>query len=263
MSIPEPLLERYRLGEVSEAERAAVEEALTGADRDRLQALDADDAAILERYPPRVMALEIARRRAAGRRRWVAPTIGSAAVLLGAAAALGIALQASPGSTDGLAEAGFQEAPADDGLFEVRAKGEARVLVYARSSPDTPLDEDATARAGDTIQLALNPGADRFAVLVSIDGRGVITRHLPVAGAQAVAVEPGRTVALPRAYTLDDAPAFERFLLVTGAAPFPVSDVLIGAGDLTDRLNPRDSELPLPDDLDLHVHDFVLHKVSR
>lgn len=86
-----------------------------------------------------------------------------------------------------------------------------------------------------------------FGVVVSIDGRGHVTRHLPEEGAAAAALD-GREQALPHAYELDDAPAFERFVLVTGPRAFDVAAVLAAAAALP-REEARTRALSLPDGL--------------
>ena len=209
MTVPDPILERFRLGELSAAEHAALEASLTEADRARLAELAADDAAILERYPPRVMAIAIQDKARARAKRWVVPTIGSAVVLLGAAAALAVAFQ-----PETMAESVDHTLAGET----VRAKGHTRVLVYSEADPSSPLADQAALAHGDTVQLGVNVDHDAYGVLVSLDGRGVVTTHWPLDGAEAAPIEPGRTQVLPRAYTLDDAPRFERFLLHVSAA---------------------------------------------
>lgn len=256
MSIPDHLLERYRLGELSRAEREAVEKRLTDADSARLDALAEDDREILERYPARVMAIEIERRRQAARPRWIVPTVGVGMTLAGVGVAMAIAL--GSGATDPTAhlpEAGF-------GGEVIYAKGDdARVLVYAEADPSEPLSGEEQLAAGDRIQLKLNAGDARFAALLSVDGRGVVTRHLPLSGSAPAEVERGRTLALPSAYTLDDAPEFERFFLITSEDPFAVDEVEAAARRLAQSHDPAESELGLADEL--HVHDHLLRKVNR
>lgn len=257
MSIPPHLLERYRLGELSPAEHAALEARMDDGDRAQLAALQADDEDILKRYPPRVMAIAIEQKRKARKARWVAPTVGSAMVLLGAAAAMTVALNADF-STDGLSEAGFQ---ADPGVGIRIKDGGARVLVYLEGQSDDPLEEDASVSEGDTVQLAVNVGGDRYAALVSLDGRGVVTPHLPTQGGDAIELQANETLLLPTAYTLDDAPQFERFFLVTSASPFSVGTVSQAVQELGGTASPDETPLNLPEAL--HVQEHLLRKVAR
>lgn len=256
MTLPDHTLERYRLGELSEPEKRWVESELTDADHARLAELRGSDQEILERYPPRVMAIAINQRMQARRRAWVMPAVGSAVVLLGATAAVTVALTGGPTLTQ--ATNGGGSTLVDHG---VRAKGDSRVLVYVENDTSTPLEEAQVVAHGETVQLALNPGQAGYAMLVSVDGRGVVTAHLPVdSGVGAVPVEPGRTMALPQAYTLDDAP-FERFFLVTSNTPFESDAVLDAARTVAGSAEPGEAPLDVPETL--HVDEHLLRKVSQ
>jgi hypothetical protein len=68
-----------------------------------------------------------------------------------------------------------------------------------------------------------------YGVIVSIDGRRLVTLHLPRDGERAVPLGREATVLLDHAYELDDAPRWERFYFVTGNEPFLVSAVVIAA----------------------------------
>ena len=73
---------------------------------------------------------------------------------------------------------------------------------------------------------------NRYGAVVSLDGAGRITYHLPEGGGQASALRGSGEVSLPQSYQLDAAPSFERFLIVAGNAPFDtgvLADVLRGA----------------------------------
>jgi len=87
-------------------------------------------------------------------------------------------------------------------------------------------------------------------VLLSLDGAGRVTVHLPdptgVGAAAAVPLAAAREVRLPSAYELDDAPAFERFVLITADRPFPAAVAIDAARRLA--ANPgaaRRDPLPL------------------
>jgi hypothetical protein len=79
------------------------------------------------------------------------------------------------------------------------------------------------------VQIAYQAAGRRYGVVVSIDGRGRVTRHLPRTGDRAAPLRAGAPVPLPEAYRLDDAPGFERFFLVTSDAPFSVELVVRAA----------------------------------
>jgi hypothetical protein len=103
------------------------------------------------------------------------------------------------------------------------------LLVFRqRATPTSEIERllpGTTVRQHDLVQLAYHAAGRRYGVIVSIDGRGLVTRHLPELGPQAVPLKPG-PVALPQSYELDDAPAFECFYLVAADRPFDVDSVV-------------------------------------
>jgi anti-sigma factor RsiW len=241
--IPAWQIERYRLSELPPDQAANVSQALAGdaESRERLEELSADDARILASHPPRVVAVAIRARMdssspmpsASG---WRAPLLGAFAVVVCLLAVLPPAFERRA-------------------LPETRIKGLAPTLFLFRESATRPepLASPATARADDVVQLAYQAAGRRYGVVVSIDGRGQVTRHLPRTGDQAAKLLPGGPVALPAAYRLDDAPGFERFFLVTADGPFSVEVVvraterLYGGGPDPARTGSR---LDLPEKLD-------------
>jgi hypothetical protein len=109
----------------------------------------------------------------------------------------------------------------------VRLKGLGPALTLFRKTTrgsETLADGDA-ARAGDLIRIGYRSLGRRYGVIVSLDGRGGLTRHLPERGATAAPLEAREVVLLGHAYQLDDAPAWERFFFVTADAPFAVATV--------------------------------------
>jgi hypothetical protein len=69
-------------------------------------------------------------------------------------------------------------------------------------------------------------------VIISIDGRGVVTLHYPEEGHAPAKLELNRKVLLPRAYQLDDAPGFERFFYLSSKNPVNVGAVMEAARSL-------------------------------
>jgi hypothetical protein len=226
-NLPEPLLERLHQGDLPPEAAEALEARLTAEDRARLAALSADDAATLLTHPPARVAAAVHARagRSPSTRAWALP-VGAVGVAAAAAALVFALLRPTtpaPGVLPG--DPGTPETASAD----VRAKGDDRLLVFRRtSSAAEPLPPGAVAAAGDELRLGVLLDAPARAVIVSFDGRGAVTRHVPVGemgdtrGAPAV-LPRGRTL-LDFAYALDDAPAFERFVLVTGpdVTPGPV-----------------------------------------
>jgi len=257
------MLERYALGELppdqTEAIRAqlvaeaeAVRAGLTpqGDLSDRLEALHASDAELLERHPPRQAANEIRRRlhlrradsdQAAqqagrGRRRWL---LGLAPV---AAAAIALFVVLLPGTSDQI------PSDPDDGIIPTTAKGLEPVLkVYQRTGEDSVrLKEGATARRADLLQLAYTASGWEHGVILSIDGRGAVTLHLPTQPAGETELSLDGEVALGFSYELDDAPRYERFFMVTSEMPIDVQAVLLAADQLASSGQAQAGDLPLP-----------------
>jgi hypothetical protein len=235
-SIPEWQLERFVLGELPEIEARTLRDALSRDPRlrQRMAAIERSNAEILEQRPASVAAAAIHERLSAEGSGPVRPRASfrswaAVAALLCAAA---------------VAARVFMIQPVDVRPDVTRAKGgiPSRLMLYRKADggPAEPLPSGSRARARDVVQIVYQLGAQRYGAIVSIDGRGNVTAHLPRAGGQAVALSPGAPVPLSEAYELDDAPAFERFYLVTATEPFAV-DVVVAAlrrqaGTATDRL---------------------------
>lgn len=193
-AVPELHVERLRLGELSSLEAARVRERLARAGE--LGRLHVPDEPGFSRMPDdlrdriaRAREREALRRRHASRGWALAVTAASFATM-----ALVLALP-----TAGLRDKGG---------------GAPSLVVYRQLAGEgghEALGDGASARPGDLLQLGYRTGGARAVAIYSIDGRGVVTTHLaPTRGAAA------NERRLPTAFRLDDAPGFERFLLVTG-----------------------------------------------
>jgi hypothetical protein len=234
-------LEQYRLGELPAAAAARLADRLgrDAALAARLANLAASDAEILAAHPPAEVAAAIRARLAAEERertrgeecraRRLRPARFSTLALPAAAAVL-LTL-----SLLFLRERFFG---AGD---EVRLKGLATTLSAWRKTGNGAerLADGAAARAGDVVQLSYVAAGAHYGVILSIDGRGVVTFHLPEGWAGSPARSPSLDeageITLASAYELDDAPSFERFFLVYGEDPFDVS----AAADAARRLAAR------------------------
>ena len=231
--VPERILERYLLNELSARERRRVEKILRlyPDAAARLKALERSNEEILAAYPPGEMAAKIRARLAASSTtaETAPPTRGfrlpSFALPLAAAAMILIAilpLRTTLSSRD-----------------ETRAKGlEARLEIYRQEQDGSRrLAPGGAAAAGDLLQIAYVSGGAGYGLIFSLDGRGAVTFHYPRPAGESQAgaatavppLQPGGETALPYAYRLDDAPAFERFFLVSSAAPFALEPVLKAA----------------------------------
>lgn len=218
--VPDWRLERFLLQELGSEENEALRRRLgeSAELRERLAALERSSAEILAAHPPSRVAAEVRARM--GDSPASPPRPGFRYVI---AVAAGLVLMAGA--------AGWRELwrnPADS-ADQTRVKGLAPQLLIFRKSALAGverLSEGSAARERDLVQLAYQAAGRRYGVVVSIDGRGVVTRHLPAAGEEAQPLQAGAPVALPEAYELDDAPGFEQFYLVAADEPFPVGPVL-------------------------------------
>jgi len=244
--LPDYLLERLALGELSEeAARAAQEQLAREPDgAQRLSELRASDAEFLARRPPQEVAKEIERRQRAviirlRRRRaaWLAAFAG-----VSAAVVLAVVLLPAPEQT--------------------WIKGDAALLVYrSRGAQVEQLQSGAIVRAGDTVQLAYVRARQAYGAIVSVDGAGGVTLHLPEHDGEAARLVRDARTELPHAYELDAAAGFERFFLVTSDSPFRASIALEAAGRLAARGNAaRTESLALPKGFE--QSSFVLVKAS-
>jgi len=123
------------------------------------------------------------------------------------------------------------------------------------------LESGAEVEAGDVVQVSYVAAGNRYGVVVSIDGRGVVTLHHPPRALDVPRIRARGEVPLPYAFELDDAPAFERFFFVTTPArPLDTGAVLEAARKLASAgvVASRTLPLPLPEALD--QSSFLLRK---
>ncbi len=222
-------LERYLLREGTDDELAALDRRVADDPElaQRLAALERSNEELHQRYPPEWMRgqIELKLKRAQGRR--VQRTWSGYRLWAVPAVALILAVVAVPTLFDDQETA---EAPA------TRIKGgeqEPSLLVFRKlASGAERLQDGALARNGDLVQLAYRSGGLQFGAILSVDGRGTVTQHLPTTGAEAVPLAAQDT--LDVSYELDDAPRWERFYLVAANRRFELATVKtkLVAGDV-------------------------------
>ena len=134
----------------------------------------------------------------------------------------------------------------------IRSKGltpELSVYIDKNNSPAELFNNDFVSES-DLIQLTYNAAGNKYGVIFSIDGRGVITLHYPESKKITPFIDPNGSHALPFAYELDDAPDFERFFFVSSKQEFNINVILKSAEGILNKDNPE-----LIDTLDL-TKDF-------
>jgi hypothetical protein len=261
MRVPDLLLEQYALGELSDAETARVDALLADdpALRARLEDLRRSNEEVLGEYPPADIAAAIRRRmlvgeaspgrgaRGAARKRpfrratsIAFPAAAAVLVLFGAVAVRG----------------SFFPSQGD----AIRAKSGAPGLFIYKKAASGPalLADGATAAAGDVLQIKYAAGSARYGAIVSLDGKGSVTWHLPTEygggteygrGAASPAQAPSiqeEGAALDSANELDNAPSFERFFIVSSTRDFDLSLVSTALRELVLSGVPDTGALRLP-----------------
>lgn len=236
---PDLLLERYRLNELPDAARAAIEREAAGDPvlQARLEALDRSDAEVLERYAPHTLiGRRSTRRRGA---RGLVLTGAFAAILL----AVLVMMPRRPVAMD------------NETRIKGGVAGRPGLVVYRRTPAGSErLADGDVAHPGDLLRIGYNSAGRTYGVILSIDGTGAVTTHLPPAGDFSASLAAGDVHLLDSSYELDAAPRIERFYLVTGTHPFKVAPVLAAAR----RAGGAPDTLPLPAGLEQVT--FAVHK---
>ncbi len=178
----------------------------TGADGARVEELRHADAAFLALHPSASFFRDVRAKRR-GNTLWRSAGIGSA---LAACLVLALVLPSVLPDRDG-----------------TRMKGsELNMFVYHRTGGGVEiLPEDLPLSEGDEIQLAYFARTKVYGVILSMDGRGNVTRQMPLHGEDALELKTTKYALLPYSYRLDDAPHFEDFYFIVSSTPFKVADV--------------------------------------
>jgi hypothetical protein len=224
-SQPHPLeLEQWLLEEQSPGERAHTEARLDageGAQHKR------DDAALrarlLESCPPEQLARLVGARLEVQAQAARHAVRSSRRYMFGAALVAGCALLALLRTSevhDGSAALG------DRGGERVKGVGLELRVFRQRSAGIERLVSGTEVAAHEVLQLGYARGGFTHGVLLSIDGRGGVTLHAPREPGESTALSSRSEHLLSEAYELDDAPAFERFIIVVADQPLSVEQVL-------------------------------------
>lgn len=144
-----------------------------------------------------------------------------------------------------LAWTGEEGVPGTEDITRVKGSSAGELKIFRQRGAATELLEDRSyASEGDLVQMGYRlPRGMDYALIVSIDGRGIVTRHLAPAGQVTPRAEESGFTLLGFSYQLDDAPEFETFYLVASDQPFPVDPVV----DILSReARGREEELDIP-----------------
>jgi hypothetical protein len=132
------------------------------------------------------------------------------------------------------------------------------LAVYRRTAAGSErLADGDVARGGDLLRLGYASAGRKYGLILSIDGTGTVTLHLPPSGDRAVPLGQGSLVLLNSSYELDDAPRIERFYFVTGERAFDARPIVAAAKSA----GPAPDALSLPAGLDQVT--FAIRKEAR
>ena len=211
------MLERYRLGEVSPDEKQAINEAMDDDLRSRLESLDASDRELRLRYPFETMGMDTRKDpEKVSRRPARIKYPGRLAALIMACILLPV-IYILRSNTE----------PASEDRVKGLLKTDSELSLYLLGNQEIPLSDQTVLREGNTVQLAyLAPSGEYYGVIFSIDGRQTVTMHYPYRRGQSSLLVSGRHTFLSEAYTLDDAPLYEVFVMVISEKPLNTETVL-------------------------------------
>ena len=230
-------LERFRLGELSPGDHLTIREALVK-DKDlriAFETLDESDKELRLKYPYESLRLPKGNTHPP-RNRFRRAAFLAAAVFVCIVCPIAYFARYIPENT-----------PQD------RAKGmrsaDIELSLYLKGDHDAPLQKQMVLHEGNTVQLAYSaPVGEYYGVIFSIDGRSEVTMHYPYQRGQSSLLVGGRRTFLNEAYTLDDAPDFEVFVMVVSPEPLDAEAVLwearnVAAAGYADRAARIETEI--------------------
>ncbi len=250
--IPALFSEQSALGELSPERERELDPALLA---EQKAAIESSNREILQSHPSAPMAAAIRLRAeqrkhsaVAGKRILVWASAASVAVLCLIAWALW-----SPMLAPVVEETALLRTPET-----VRMKGSAQLIIHRQTAGGAEvLLPGAVVRPGDRLQLSYLARGAGHGIILSLDGRGQVSLHFPKNPTASTALAQEGEQNLPFSYQLDDAPGFERFVLVTAEKAIPVAGVLAKA-----RALGADERIPLNLPVGCRQVDFLLQKAD-
>jgi len=249
-------LEQYLLGEASSEVVQLIEsdrEAL-----DRIARLQEENQEILQTYPPGWFADRVMEKtegktegKRKGRSRRVLSLRNPLLVPVAALAVLGALL--------------IPRLLTDGGTSEELARGErlkgieSELFLYRSGEDGTveTLSDGSTARDGDRLQITCRAVGATQGVILSVDGRRLVTLHYPESPYESTELVSDGEVVLPYACVLDDAPAFEQFYLITFPESVDVIDLVSRIAAEAGERHREDGEISLALTIFLGILSFV------
>lgn len=129
-----------------------------------------------------------------------------------------------------------------EGEGKIRVKGKSSALFVYRNENGKAvrLSNGTKVKEGDILQLSYVCADPEYALIISVDGNGVVTSHFPEDSTDSALLEKGGEFPLSYSYKLDDAPAFERFYLVTSDTEFSlesIEDFLLSISGISGKID--------------------------
>jgi hypothetical protein len=250
-TINEYYLERYALGELPDEEKEEIQR-LTSTDLDLQAALEeikSSDRDILSLYPPTIIKanllaqLEKAPDKSFPLRRVLVISSAVATFLI-----LILVLPIFKKEPRIIFSDSRQDITLVKGIPAVDLS-KTQLLVYRKIQDQVEILTDGKpARTGDLLQLAYITAEETYGMILSIDGRGLVTMHFPQDKGESTALELNKQSLLANAIELDDAPDFERFFFLTSETPIDVDAVLKKVKDQAENTEQvKQSDLDLPE----------------
>ena len=241
--VPELLLERYLLGELTSIERESIEKRLRNepGGMERLEELNKSNQSILNEFPPSIISkniknlyqFEMSKENAGPVKETKSSSIFSPikyAVRGFSMIALLIAVFIP------LYLFNYKQ---NNGLItdETRTKGQTSLFIFRKTNTGEEVLKDGDiVNKGDILQLAYNAGVkEKFGVIFSIDGKGNLTWHYPYSLQGDSSLSPGKKTLLNESYELDNAPDFERFFLICSSSKINTRLITEKAGKLAEN----------------------------
>lgn len=207
-------LEAYAAGDLPEEQSAALRADLaeSPALKERLDILIESNKNLLEHHPASGVWLEVQRRlkNQTPQDRQAKSDHPRKRLLLALSSALCVVfvLAVFPTSVPDSTDQGF------------RTKGATPELhIFQINTENSPrrLPRGALVSEGTRLQVSVRNAGQLHAMIVSLDGRGALTTHFPSQGESSLIGESVHS--LKASYTLDDAPDYETFVLITSESP--------------------------------------------
>jgi len=143
--------------------------------------------------------------------------------------------------------------PPDDNITVsdpgIRSKGVPRLLIFKKMDNQIRLLQPGNqVKTGDVLQLTYLSENAKYGLIISIDGRGLITRHFPKGNDDTKLSKNQNKTALNNAYKLDDDPDYERFFFITAKSPININQAMKAAKKLIrNKQSAKFAKLSLPD----------------